>query len=271
MSRLIMAAPPQGLGTAGAPLRFANVDPGPRRRLGRRCLTLDGEEAFELSFWCGTCPFLFERKWGANRRLSPAGLTARLNEGLPGPDPDVVAAAAGLLPQGVYVPLLAELTPRLVSPGQPGDYFAEEQVRTWGIDSFWGLPHHPRTPYYRAGDQSAGDSAQLFEFVVPMVPPGWNEEDRVREYLDRIGAGAQPVALAVSILDICQPAVAGPGATEPDQAHWGFVHFLLDGHHKLQAAAEAGAAIRILSLLSVDHSLAGRDAVLALPAMLTSA
>ena len=51
-----MAAPPQGLGVADAPLRFANLTSDPRRRLGRPCLTPDGEEAFELSFWCGTCP-----------------------------------------------------------------------------------------------------------------------------------------------------------------------------------------------------------------------
>jgi hypothetical protein len=264
-----MAAPPQGLGVADAPLGFTTARSAPGG--SNRCLTLDGEEAFELSFWCGTCPFLFERKRGANRTLSSSELTSRLNLGLSGPDPEVVATAAGLLPRGVYVPLLIELTPRLVWPAQPGDYFAEEQVRTWGIDSFWGLPEYPRTPYYRGGDQILGETGRLYEFVVPMVPPSLNDEDRVREYRDQLGTGAQPVALAVSILDICQPATFDPEVPEPDLIHWGLAHFLLDGHHKLQAAAEAGVTIRLLSLLSVDHSLAGPDQVLSIPAILTSA
>lgn len=266
-----MAGPPQGLGAAAAPLGFTVAGSGPKGRNPVRSLTLDGEEAFELSFWCGTCPFLFERKMGANRTLSSQQLTGRLNQGLPGPDPEVVASVASLLPEGVYVPLLIELIPRLVRPVEPGDYFAEEQVRTWGIANFWGLPENPRTPYYRAGEQILGETERLYEFVVPMVPPSWNHPDRVREYRDQFGAGAQPVALAVSILDICQPATVGSDASEPDLTHWGFPHFLLDGHHKLQAAAEVGVPIRLLSLLSVDHSLATRDQVLELPAMLPSA
>lgn len=33
---------------------------------GRRVLLLDDRPAFELSYWCGTCPFLFRRLEGAN-------------------------------------------------------------------------------------------------------------------------------------------------------------------------------------------------------------
>jgi hypothetical protein len=35
--------------------------------------------------------------------------------------------------------MLLTINPRLISPSDPGDYFAEEQVATWGIDAFWGL------------------------------------------------------------------------------------------------------------------------------------
>ena len=38
-------------------------------------------------------------------------------------------------------------------------------------------------------------------------------------------------------------------------AHWGLTHFLLDGHHKMQAAAEAGRPLQLLSLLSVEEGL----------------
>jgi hypothetical protein len=267
MPGVIAVADPVRLGTAGAPLRFAEKDhPGGWR--GNRYLMLDDREAFELTFWCGTCPFLFERQQGANRVLSPEGLAARLSGGLSDVDAEVVAAASGLLPDGEYLPVLTEMRPRLAFPGGAGDYFAGEQVRTWGISNFWGLPEYPRTPYYRGAVQPAGRAARLFEFIVPMVPPSWNDPGRVRHYQNQIAGGQAPACLAVAILDICQPAVAGPGATEPALAHWGLAHFLLDGHHKMQAAAQAAGPVRLLTLLAIDYSLASRDDILAVPAIL---
>ncbi|MEV0457806.1 hypothetical protein [Catellatospora methionotrophica] len=44
-------------------------------------------------------------------------------------------------------------------------------------------------------------------------------------------------------------------------------HFLLDGHHKMQAAAEAGRPLRLLSLLSVDAGLALPDQVARIPGL----
>ena len=50
-------------------------------------------------------------------------------------------------------------------------------------------------------------------------------------------------------------------------AHWGLSHFLLDGHHKMHAAAESGQSIQLLSLLSLDGSLATTDQVTAIPGL----
>ena len=47
--------------------------------------------------------------------------------------------------------------------------------------------------------------------------------------------------------------------------HWGLAHFLLDGHHKTQAAAQAAGPVRLLTLLAIDYSLASRDDILAVP------
>lgn len=100
--------------------------------------------------------------------------------------------------------------------------------------------------------------AHLFEFVVPMVPPSWNEAARVEEHAKRLEASSSPMAVAVSTLDVCAPAV--DDGTD-HYAHWGLTHFLLDGHHKLQAAAESGRPLRLLSLLSIDASLATAEEV----------
>jgi hypothetical protein len=42
-------------------------------------------------------------------------------------------------------------------------------------------------------------------------------------------------------------------------------HFLVDGHHKMQAAAELGKPVSLLALLSVDASLAAPEQVARIP------
>ncbi|XUL94084.1 hypothetical protein ACQ86D_09890 [Streptomyces galilaeus] len=235
---------------------------------GRRLLVVDGEPAFELSFWCGTCPLLFRRLKTAKRTLSLEAVRERLT-GTPADSGDggviedgVIEVFGALLPEGAYLPMLLRVEPRLVVPGQEGDYFSGEQVASWGIDQFWGLPEYPQTPYYRTFETAVDASAHLYEFVVPMVPPTWNTRERVEEYVELMGRGAVPTAVAVSTLDVCEPA----GAFGEDQSrHWGLTHFLLDGHHKLEAAATAGHPVRLLSLLALKEGLATAEDCARLP------
>lgn len=225
---------------------------------GRRLIHLNGSPAFELSFWCGTCQFLFRRLEGANQTLSLLDNEAPLLAGLDGIDEDLLETFGSLLPRGPYIPLLLEVQPELIRPAAPDDYFANEQVSTWGFNEFWGLPEYPRTPYYRTFQTAVDAGAHLFEFVVPMVPPSWNDPERVAFYAAALVAGAKPTAVAVSTLDVCEPAVAsGPDV----YAHWGLTHFVLDGHHKLQAASEAKLPITLLSLLGIDACLADREQI----------
>jgi hypothetical protein len=67
--------------------------------------------------------------------------------------------------------------------------------------------------------------------------------------------------LAVSVLDRTQP-------FDSADAHAGLVHFVLDGHHKLEAAARLGVAITVLSFVSIDASLADEATVTGLPELL---
>ncbi|MFE7245925.1 hypothetical protein [Streptomyces sp. NPDC057580] len=69
--------------------------------------------------------------------------------------------------------------------------------------------------------------------------------------------------MAVSTLDMCEPAVGVP--TDHYQ-HWGLTHFLLDGHHKLEAAATAGRPVQLLSLLALSEGLAESADCARLPA-----
>jgi hypothetical protein len=259
---------PRVLGNAIEPrVRFAEAAKSEGSWASRRLLTVDDEPAFELSFWCGTCQFLFERLQGATTTFSPDDMGG-LNAGSAGLDEDVISRFAVLLPEGKYQPLLLQIEPRLVHPAGPGDYFAEEQVATWGLESFWGLPAYPRTPYYRTYETCVDAEAHLYEFVVPMVPPSWNERDRVTAYADELIGGATPAAVAVSILDVCAPAVE---QGTDYYTHWALTHFLLDGHHKMQAAAESGRPVRLLSLLAVEAGLAVPEQVAQLPTLRAAA
>lgn len=229
-------------------VRFSGTSPG---NYPTRTLIVDEEPAFELSHWCGTCQFLFKRLDGS---------TATLGQDCGGDDTEALIARYGaLLPAAEYEPMRLEVVPRLVMPAGPGDYFAGEQVSTWGLEDFWGLPVYPSTPYYRTFETAVDSDAHLYEFVVPMVPPSWNE----RETVDRYAAGQlDGTAVAISILDVCAPAVdRGPDY----HAHWGLTHFLLDGHHRMQAAAETGRPVRLLSLLHVTAGLAEAEQIARLP------
>jgi hypothetical protein len=250
---LVSSAPPRTLGVANPRVRFGPESQTADGQLGRRLAFLDEKPAFELSFWCGTCQFLFQRLEGANDTTSLAESEVQLADGLEHIDDEIVERFAQLLPRGQYVPLLLQVQPELVYPAGGHDYFSVEQVATWGINAFWGLPEHPHTPYYRTYTTPVDREAQLFEFVVPMVPPTWNDPIRVEAHAQILAASSRPTAVAVSTLDVCAPAEA-QGVDW--YTHWGLTHFVLDGHHKLQAAAETGKPLQLLSLLSVDASLA---------------
>lgn len=70
------------LGVPESVLRVREGDAGQHAWSGRRLLFLGAEPAYELSFWCGTCAFLFQRLEGARTTLSVEELADRLGAGL---------------------------------------------------------------------------------------------------------------------------------------------------------------------------------------------
>lgn len=228
--------------------------PAPGTAFPPRRLALRGVSVFELNLWCGTCPALFKKL--AEPEAADLGLANQLlNAGLQGVDDEVLQVYGKVLPKSKYTVLLLEVTPRLVQPGSPSDYFSHEQVTTWGVDPVVGSPDDPGTPYYRTFEAPVGKDRHLYEFVVPMVPPAWNNSERVAEYSAR--AGAEPAtAVAYALLDVLQPAM---DEGEDYYEHWVLTHFLLDGHHKIEAAASTSRPIRLLSLVDERISIAAPE------------
>jgi hypothetical protein len=72
--------------------------------------------------------------------------------------------------------------------------------------------------------------------------------------------------VALGLLDVRQRAVSNVPAEA--MSHWGLAHFLIDGHHKLEAGAATGAKQQLLSLVSIDYSLSERGDIERLPQLL---
>ena len=222
-----------------------------------RYLTIDGKQAYHLGNICGTCRYMFERMEGASRTIDVGSLTGQLESGVERLDELLVDALALLLPSASYRVALIKLYPSAIKLGSREDYFAHEQVENeGGVDPFWGLPHYPRVTYYRAGQSKISfdrgrlvSVGSLFEFVVPMIPEQLLNPARISDYEVRIKAGAMPTAVALSVLDVKGPAMRGID-------HWCFAHYLLDGHHKVAAAARTGDPITLITFLATDHGVA---------------
>jgi hypothetical protein len=223
-----------------------------------RYLTVEGRRAYGLGNACGTCRYLFERMEGADTTIAVGELADGLAAGIGRLDGGLVDALARLMPASPYCVLLLRLRPRLVLPGSDDDYFALEQVENEGdVVSFWGLPHHPKVPYYRSGQRDLsfdrgrldGPVGRLFEFVAPMFPERWLTPARTSDYEALLAAGSLPTAVAISLLDVKGPALRGID-------HWCLTHYLLDGHHKMAAAARAGCPLTLVAFLAADRGTA---------------
>ena len=92
-----------------------------------------------------------------------------------------------------------------------------------------------------------------------MFPIGWLGENEVREYVTRISEELKPTALALSVLDVKQPANWGDKAEVTE--HWCLTHYLLDGHHKVYAASNLNQPITLLSFPAIKQSLATEEQI----------
>lgn len=231
-----------------------------------RFLTIEGVPAYHIGNVCDTCSFFFERLSGANRNISPSEVSERLREGLKDFDGSLLDKIKPILPKGDYIVSLLGVNPRKVSLGSESDYFSNEQIKLWGVDGFWNLPHHPEIEYYRSLAKDFGGQKKLFEFILPMYPENWLKSEDVDFYRDQIRSGRKPTALSVSVLDVKQPSTWDG---EPDVIeHWCLAHYLLDGHHKTFAAFVEGGAITLLSFLAVKESVATEENIAALFSLL---
>ena len=226
---------------------------GQNHSMGRDLL-LDGKTAYKLPVGCNTCPFFFEREDGANSKVEVDSLVGELYKGVRSLDNDLVVGLSSALPHDTYFALLAEFVPNSVEPWAKEDYFLCESRDLFGIESFTDLPIFTRTKYHRLLSSCIGDTG-LFEFLVPMMPSNWLDAARIAHYRELIAAGKKPTCFCISLLDWRSPAATWGASEHPKfNTHACLAHFVLDGHHKLEAATQLSMPISMVSFLACGLS-----------------
>ena len=225
-----------------------------------RFISIEGKRAYEIGNVCQTCAFYFERLEGANQKIEPQEVIEKLNMGIQTIEDDLINKVSKIIPDGKYKIMLLEIEPKMVQLGTELDYFKNEQIKLWGLDGFWGIPHHPKIPYYRTKKETLDKDKELYEFVIPMYPTNYLDAKRVNYYKEEFLSAKLPTGISISVLDIKGPAVQGIESIESDiLEHWCLAHYLIDGHHKLYAASQTNSKITILSFLAIDECIIDKE------------
>lgn len=224
-----------------------------------RYLTIDGVRAIQVGVDCETCGFFFSRLPGADTvDIAKWEIPASSGGAM---DLELTAREwSRILPRGRYYAMLVDLSPKRVTPGGEMDYFTNEYPATWKGEE---PPRWPATVYYRGRTSKLDEGATLFEFVVPLQDPSRLDSRRVQFYERGEGESTQP-AIALSVLDIHRPYewwLEPPGDPFRPVAgtHWCWTHYLLDGNHRVAAAASSNSSISVVALVTMEQGIASAE------------
>ncbi len=223
-----------------------------------RALSINGVDSFYVGNVCDTCHFFFEKLTGPNCGIELDELRTSLAKGTDALNAEVMETLAQLLPKSDYTIAVFDVRPELVKPYGREDYFALEDVE---YENDFNLePHDPKTEYYRINGRSGltiNDdvyTARAFDFIVPVLAKEALDRARVEYYKDAFDRGERPTVVALSLLDI-------KGPNSKDHVHWCMAHYVLDGHHKLAAAAETGSEVRLIAFIAHEHGVSSPEDV----------
>jgi hypothetical protein len=220
-----------------------------------RYISIEGKHAYEIGLICGTCNFYFKRLEGANQKVQPKDLIEQLNEGIISLDKKTIEIFAEIIPNGKYKVLLLKVYPKKIELGTETDYFTNEQLKLFRVDRFCRRMHKPKIKYYRGTDQIIKKDEKIFEFLIPIFPQNWLEPKRVDFYKQQFEQEKIPTAISLSILDNKSPATWTDGQRPEFTRHWCLAHYILDGHHKMFAAAELKKPINLFCFLAKEEGV----------------
>lgn len=226
-----------------------------------RFITLDGEKLFHIGNICGTCAFFFRQlKNDIQGSYAIDELKENLNKGVKSLDIHTLDILSKILPATKpedknyceYDALLLEINPHITRFNDKGDYFKEDQSKLWydadeETDSIGAA-------YYRGIDSKITDNEKLYEFYIPLYQPEQLNTERVNYYREKIRKGIKPTAISLSVVDAKTSMIYIDEPADGITGHWCFANYMLDGHHKMYAAALEKKPITLISFLTRDFS-----------------
>ncbi|MET3287610.1 UNVERIFIED_CONTAM: hypothetical protein ABID98_000180 [Brevibacillus sp. OAP136] len=195
----------------------------------QRYLTINGEEIANTGIDCETCLFLVDVS-GA-KITNPTIISNIMNEGLTELSHDFITELSCIIPNGQYVVALLRVYPRLKNQADGNEY-------------------------YQIGSRQVDRGKKIEEYIVPIQPSESLDQSVILDYMNEMEGNKVPTVLSVSFLDIKFPL----DDLSFDEI-WLHTHFLLDGHHKILAAAKAKKPITMISFLSIDESFASLEQI----------
>lgn len=220
-----------------------------------RYLSFDGEQLFHIGNICGTCAFFFNQV-NENIKTSYTIEEIRdvLNKGVASLDDNLTNILSKLMPVGTYEVSLFEIHPVQTCKNGKGDYFAEEQEPLWYPESNDEECLTTGMKYYRGVTEKINDYTSFYEFFVPLYQPEYLNEEHIQFYQEQIRNGYQPTAISLGTME-GKTAIQWSPDLDNDYDHLYFVHYLMDVHHKIQAAAREAKPITLISFVLKDKAL----------------
>lgn len=221
-------------------------------------LAFEDKPIFTVGITCPTCAFFFNQLSTEIKSITIESLRNELNDGLKCLDENQMNTLAEIYPNGNYDVWLSEIKPKMVRFGDEKDYFRNEQAPLWFADIVEKeVPESSPlgNVYYRGLDQQIDAESKVYEFFVPLYQPESLDENRVQYYQQKIREGHKPTALALGILSINEKMLWDDEI--PDDGittHWTLAHYLLDGHHKIQAAYREQKPITLISFIQKSYN-----------------
>lgn len=219
-----------------------------------RYITVNGQRIFEIGNVCGTCEVYFKKLMELDPEIEEREVAKIMNNGISNIDDVTLQKIMKIIPSGDYVCSLTRIKPTINSEN---DYFSNEQIETWGIDSFAGI-NKPGTKYYRGNNFEVKNKELFIELIIP-TQSSKIDEQRVEYYIEKLKKGENTTCLSLTVLDIKAPGMWEDENEPKFNTHWCLSNYLIDGHHKVEASRRCGIPITMLSLINKHESIIEKD------------
>lgn len=216
-----------------------------------RALTINGQRIYDTGSTCGTCEtILHQFGWPEPSLSATARALDAAGFGRTALDRDWIEAISPLLFQlrsGRYVVGLVDLYLDRIDPSSADKSFfvTRNDRRNEHVERDEdGLPYDwPGTSHYQTVTDFFDDALAVYTVVMPTRDPASLDPTRVERFGEQLLAGERPWAIALGLVD-----------DRYVRARWEerfFQLIVLDGHHRIEAAARYGEGARIAVVFRV--------------------